>query len=95
MSMLTGFSLLKNGVFSFPLALFNNTHYFVGFNSGARPASRDDRDAAAGHQHGHRALARADGAHVAQGERAATPRELGGRERTGDLPPEVREVFQR
>jgi len=53
------------------------------------------RDAAAGHQHGHRALARADGTHVAHGERAAAPQELGGREHARDLPPEVREVFQR
>ena len=61
----------------------------------ARPTERDDRNAAAGHKQRHRALARADGADVAHGERPAAPRELGGRERAGYLSPEVREVLER
>ena len=58
-----------------------------------RASQSDNRNPAARHEQGHRALARADGAYVAHRERPPAPRELRWRERAGHLPPEIREVL--
>ena len=59
-----------------------------------RTADRDDRDAAAGHEHRRGALAVADAADVRHGERAAAPGQLSEREAAGHLPAEVRDALQ-
>ena len=59
-----------------------------------RPTQRDDRDAAAGHEQRHCALACANDTDVAHSEYPAAPQELGTRECTGYLSSKTHEVLE-